>query len=785
MPGPTGTKPSSLASPIPRTTQEEDLDSLLAQLEVAPQQTKNQATEPQLPTGNQGGLAETVGGAVEKLPQIGEETLESLLDQLGTSSQEPPTQFAEFPTVQLTPEETDLTKDLGNFWLRTKLSFGTTDQEKANILANEFGTANVRITDKGVMWKRPDETKFKPYDSSDKTFNDFTADIARIALESAIDIPLRAVGTAVGAIGGATAGTAAAPGPGTVGGAVAGGLAGEAIAGAVSSIAATAAGDFVAQSILDIKRDPERSRALEFGVAGTLGAAVPMVAQKVVKPAVAKAIASGPVDEVIGKINKWTSKVFEKRAGKHEILAGNPIYTKAAIEETESNVAMLKKAGFVKQDGDLAFLNASQYDPKNPALASLSAEVKDMPQYAEAIRHQGNVLNDSYESLAKQVGQLTGKDLGTENLGKTILDIDRAQGTLIGDFRKEAIKSSAGKEMPVTQLKAKLTDFKTTLGGEFSEITPMQVAQTFPGLTLQQARILKNTLVNFDEAAKSGNMPMNTLVGSLALAKRQVDSALPNINSKSLGIQLLQLKNALVDDELNAIESSIGGKAKESFMAAKQRLFDIKSSREKITSLTEDNDFSRIALTKKLFLSPTTNLSNIRAVKTIIQTEKPAVWDNLKGEFLLQLKSAHKKSDGSIDWTGVRKQFEGLGDEVISEIFDKENRTLVKGFMQVADNANRALVKPIAPKAKESLVKQIYLLAANTLATTKATAAAGIIGDIGGKDKVIQKLLTEQGVADILAKVKDPVKKAWLTEVLKTNMQRFTETSIRREMIEE
>jgi len=711
---PFGTKPSQLDAPIPG---EQEIQEFEQQPLAEAPQIAQQTGEPQ--------------AEIDPLAEFGFAPEEEADPLAGFGFQEeaavPLDQEAEEAAFEAQPFLQRVKTGVQESLARAKVSFGVTDDEKLRAAQSIFPSA---VLQGGEIFRRSKSTgNLVPLDPDSIELIDDTLDFARDILEGVSETGLTAIGTAGGAV--ATGGT------GTLPAAVA--------AGAGGAVAALQIGDFFQEAVLGIERDPERtSRKSEAAIAATFGGAFNMLGS---------ALARRTATKLAGKAK------LKKLAAS----TGDEAVNEVAL--AEEAIKTVQDSGLAKSvNGDI-LLTPNQINPSNPNVTAKAKDIADRPEFASFLAEQGKVLDDAYQTVAAAVGNAGTSKAGLgERFVRSVSDINKAEGRIIGQFRKEALKVAGDLPAPVQNFRQFIGETSQALGivpGE--KVNVDLVLDNFPDLTETQAKILGKKFSSLTDlvAKNPDGLPLKVIDSEYKKLTTQINILMGGQAGKPLGYKLIQMKNALRDDWTQAIGEKLGPGSQEAYQSALGKFSKIRGASDKLNLLLKNEDISKEALSKKLF-SGQTSLANIRNVKTVIQEGDPDLWKDLVFDYVSGLKNKHTNADTlSVNWQALSKDFDKLGEAGKKELFDgaefsSDQFGAVIKLGRLTNLGEVELKESMSNASFFKRVKNAIITLAPTFIGTRVANASELIGSFG-KDKALAKFLSAGGLDEILKGV--PAKK--------------------------
>lgn len=637
---------------------------------------------------------------------------------------------------------------------RVKAGFAKTAAEKQQVLEQTYGADNVRKTKDGFLVKK--NGKFVNFDK--KTFeliNDVVGE-GRSIIEGA--------GAALG--GGVAAGLAGLETAATAG---AGGLAAPAII-AAGGAAGAGLGTNVADAIqagLGINRDPERSRvgetALAAGLGGLFSGTGAFIEQKLAGRAAAQKLSGVLAPEVNANAAAQDAVEVATRLRDEHKLIGNIPGTDTPILPSQANLL------------------------SGEAQANAQKLAKDKT-YQGAVLKTGQMVADGFQKVADGFANLSGSKSG---LGEKFISgaetITKAEGKLIGDYEAQAIKSAGNKEIEVKALADKVREIGTELGMVVKDnklVVPSVEELTQQGFSERGAKILQSNLVSLEGKLynKEALLTPNEIKGLY----KQWSGLLNNTEDlKRAGDgsyrYLAQIKRAITDTHLDAIGQNLEGTAANDFLASRAQYGALKDAAGKLSSLLDKDEVTANALAKGLFNKSAASLDKIRAAKTLVENQDPAIWKDIVGQHFADVVAKHTtpatvKNPIATNWTQVKKEFESLGPEVLAEIIPPKNKQAFDDILKYGSNVFQGSSGVSTESEKGALMKVISGL--SKFLSPKDMGIA-ILSKIDGSQSLL-KTISKEGVDAVTKNVpkadRGPAK-VLLNAYLKSGQQRAAQAA--------
>lgn len=714
-----GNKPSSLNAPVPETAQapEDEFASFdIPAAEAGPSVESDEFAEFGIPS------AESASQALSEFEQefggTGEApSFEQLQEQQGT--------------LGAVKQKAD------DFLTRLRLSFAGNENEVVNELQQKFGDDRARLIDGKPQFKYPGTNTFVDFDPDSVEFADFTADLGRFITEFAVEQ------------GGEMA---TAP---VLGGAAP-------LAGAATAPLAVTIGDGIAENILNIERDPERSRLGEAATASAFGLALGAGAAQL-------------------KRLRDARKLL-----KQQINSGDAL--EAAFEAEEYAKALdnkLAEQGLtIKVQGNKFILSPGQQltETGAPEGRALDIGISDADKARKFFNEQGLLFQDTAEKLIDSMTNATGQKV--DDLFGAVKGAARSnaklEGELIGEFRDLALRQSKGRPKYMQKTVDGLQDSIDRFGGQLSEKIDPVTRQKKASLTFPDVKTMKRELfpdastaqvarardvmqrMTTDLNRNGGALPLNKVDQYYKEMTKIIDSNISSSNNRGLAIQMIDIKNKLRDDWTQHIGAELTGK-KEVYQSALKNYSEILQAQDTLGSLLKNSDFSRSAFVERVFRGDL-GKQRVTAIKNLISQNNPKLWDEMRSEYLTGILEKHrsagekagKRVSNRINWRNVSADIEkadknGVLDLAFESAADKN---MYKDFLQVAKRIdNFEFQEKATGGAITKLVRRFAILVLPVSNVAKATEAEQLIAGIG-KDRAFKKWLNGEGAKLVLKSAK-------------------------------
>lgn len=747
---PTGTKPTDLSGPVPGASEQQDAMALFnsgAGIELpAPVAGAPQAADP-MAAFNQGAglepapvMADPNAMPIDEVPTVPDESVPERFSRVGNPVQ---------ATKELVMDQV----------ARFRSAWAVGDRERKTTLDKMYGSKNVRKASDGTFQiRRNGEKGFRDFDPDTGIFSlDIIGDLldgSRDAFEGTIELGGRIGGGIMGAAeaapAGALAGLPAGPAGAAAGGIATGALgaiAGQAVGGAIAAPLALQAGDWIAENVMRIERDPERSRMKEAATAGAIAAGI-----GVVFGGASAALARRRAAQDIKKSSLTTSEV------------------RKTAEEIEQSADNLAKNGINLRQGKMVLTPGQIAGDLAPEARVLDKELSDVGGVRDFFVEQGKLVQEGWDKLSQSIVNVTGRPpeeifsrvKGAAKEGRDI------EGKILGDYRNMALKASKGKpqEMPRTMqgMPEFFSGFGFKLGKNGMEAPSMQAMQEmFPDASSSVLGRVK-TLATKLEKKLANN------VGGLSLKETdelysEFQSTINNFKGTKTGDRvankLIRMKDAIRDDWTMHIGRELQETrpdALNAYKASMQKYSDIMVAQKTLKNVLKKNDLSAAAFANQIY-SPAQGKDRVAQLKTLIDDTDPNLSSELAGlklQFIQQ--AAMNKKTGRVDWRKVSSEIDALEkSEVLSQMMSPEQRTNFRNFLKIADKVDSEFKFKEGEAVSKSYVSNVRNLIITMLApvsflakvTSGQNMAQSTIDSIG-KDRALVRWLNGEGLELVL-----------------------------------
>lgn len=693
-------QPSALATPVPGADEEIDQELLgrLAQQFQLPAQEAPPAEAP---------LVAPEGEAVD----------EQLLERLGQQFQAVPPQLQPGSALE--------------FAERAKFSFAQTETEQRSFLEGLPGVTKVgKEDDEFVLTRNGKKQRVDP--EQFEFFADVFADLARPALETAIEIPAAAAG--------ALAGTAAAPGPGTAAGLVAGG--------AVGAAAATTAGDFVAEQLIGIERDPERSRAQELAFSAALGGTLNLIGGKLLGVAAKRRLAKEIGEENVAALGK-VDRVGEQ--------------FRSAIED-------LSDAGLTTTvegaDGKPINILLSNLDINTPEARQLTQQLRSSKDFLRIQDELAKVHVENIDVILESIGDTQGvrnfdkiaegDQQIAEKTVNFVRNLKKQEGQRIGEFKARAAKQFRTSPAPVERTDQTLVELFEDFGvrREGDELIGLDPESISRAVAIENPNLLKpivavvedlnETLFNKGGLSPSDLEKFVTRVGRLNESRAISKEG-------TLKRSVAKLSSALRSDRIDVVEEALPDTLKGEFRQSMQKFASIARNTSEVAELIDGDELATDAFVNSIFKGGKDSLRRLRAVKSVIRSENPALWRELSGEFLNKVVlDASEKGTERPTIQAIITRLNKFGPDFRKELL-ADSPFSVKNLQSVLTLAKRFEKTNLDAASEETITTLLssFRKIFSPFTDARLNSARNIFNITFGTPKV-RKLLTQEGLDQFL-----------------------------------
>jgi hypothetical protein len=590
-------------------------------------------------------------------------------------------------------------EQLSEAFTRFRNAWTSTPKESQELLKKSGKFDDVKIgKDETIMVKRKGDKGYTKFDRDGLQVLGDLLDLTRIGAEAGLDTGMTAIGTALSI---PTTGGAAAP----------------ALSGA-SAMATLNIADQVAENLIGVERDPERSRTAESAIAFAAGATFNMLGASIGRRLARNKAAR---DAAVSAVDKINSK----------------------IADAKEMIGIVEKTG-MKLDpstGEMFLTPGQATQGTMPELTMIEKEFSKLPEYRNFVEQQGEVLKGAYEGMIERVARENGVTNIPKDFQLSYKQMGEFFGKEIGRFREMA-KEGLKLKQPAPQTFQKMMDMS-----ELFQVTgkeQMQLVQeTYPALTDSQAKIVVSTFNKLKGKFKNGAMDISDVDQMYTMLRTQIDNSANSAAGKPVADALIPIKNALRDDYAEMIGKVVPPDQKQAYGNFMKRYADFKSGEDELRNLLKTSALSRKALISKLF-EGTNSLSLAKSVKTVMDENDPAFFKQLAGEYFMKLKNDSVDPDniGKVNWRTMARKFganekTGLGKEMQEMLLDGAGlkREEFNALMNIGQMIQNTSFKFAVEKPPEKLgwAKTLWNLVM-TRGAAQSSAGATILGSMAFKD---------------------------------------------------
>jgi hypothetical protein len=740
MAGVAGSQPSNLKSPTPMEDEMARAEALLADVTPDPAPPKDE----------------------EEMARA-----EALLQETQAPAVVPNEEFRRFPQQPVAkdlidPEAPEFgygDDSLEGLWQRAKIQHATTNpDEVANALENL--NYDVRINETGqVLFKKKNENKFRIFDKNDsdlslRALQTVAIDNMRIGSDGLFEVlstPFAAVSAGL---------PAAAAAFGVSGGNAAAALkSAERATDAARAVMSMMINDYIAETIFEIERDPERSQAKEAALTASVAVATPMI------PGLAGATArlgKKSINKAAKKVSTWVTEMFPR------IFAKNEVVEKAKFGGMKANVLLqenIRAATEILDENGMAWIDMPDGTKKfvitwpqasgRASLKALQKEVNHLPEVEDYLLRQADHLYDSMTSVIEQAK----KNLpvqGPIDPNLVIEDVIQNPRSLYKQFYKVAEARSKNKTFDYSKTKGKIQELageanmlasdvdlnvdearmaEAILAGykkpDAMQILAEQIGVENKGYALKYATTLDKVAKQFDgdqtayKSFTNANDILDKQMASMVDKEGKVLKEFAPIHSR-----LNALKESIATDLETATESALEGtQSAENFLKAKQYVQFNEPQIKKLAALVKDNGPLNEGLIRNAFYSR--DPRDVRLLKSLLLKEDPKKWELLQEQALDQLlRDATDELPKQIGETTFKRRINPqklteklsqISDETMSQMFGENAKKQIKAISTLvnqinADVSTQTVGKPIKDELADKIGRKIVSLA--TVATT-------------------------------------------------------------------
>lgn len=710
-------KPGSLKGPVGVENQADEVDALLADIPAAPSMEPQDDEVSQLLADVPDESAPPAQASVDDVPTVTDESLMGRYSRIGNIPQ--------------TAKEV-----VGDTVARFQASWGVTDAEKVGKLKEIYGPKGVRQAQDGtIQIKRPGEAGFRDFDPDSGLFsldiiNDI-ADFGRDAVEGGVVVADRIL---------SARGKKGAPMSG-------GRLAMGAAAGAADAVISLNVGDWIAENLVGIKRDPTRDGAKESAIAGGLGAGF--------ATGFGLAASSLARRRIAAEARKSTVAASEVRQ---------------IADDVAQSADSLERNGIKISNGKMVLSPGQITGDLSPEAKTLDFDLSTEGPVRNFFVEQGKLIGSAFDTMKQGFVNTTGKP--AEELFQSVKKAAKAtrelEGKTIGTFRNEALKVSQNAPRPMQKTAEGLNDFLTEfgfdrVGGKLRAPTLEQIKERFPDANeavLGKVRSLATDL-NGIMIKNNGAVPLKDVDRLYSGFRDTIDNFMGTSSGDGVARKLIDIKNRLRDDWAVHIGAELSERAPgslEAYQASMKKYSDILSAQDTLSRILKKKDLSSAAFANHIF-NPAQGKERVGQLKTLIQASDPRLWDDLVSQHVdLLHKEALDPKTGRTNWLKLSQKFDKLEkSEVLDQMLDPAQKANMKNFFTIAKKVDSKFnFKEGAPvdKSMVSTVRNLLITAAAPVSFIARLSSGqqltqSMIDSIG-KDKALAKWLNGEGLELVL-----------------------------------
>lgn len=458
-------------------------------------------------------------------------------------------------------------------------------------------------------------------------------------------------------------------------------------------------------------------------------------------------------EQVASKITSYLAgRAATKAAG--SVIPGEKIIAQEVDEVVDAS-NRLREAGLIQNiPGTDTVILPHQADLSNPDLQQMAKNFSSNDKFRGALIEQGKLIKDTYKNISQKIAGMTGKSTGTgDEFLETALDLDKAEGKLIGEFREKASKLSGSKQIQTPNLYKNVQELSDSLG--FKREGPRLIAPTATelasnlGIAEKEAELVLNQLKPLQERMfnSGGKVPFNELNNRYKGLTRVINNMKYDV-PYDVKNAVLKLKDGIRDDMNRGVGVLLGPSEQKAYTDALGRFSEIKQATKTLNTTLKKDAISTSALVNGLFSKGKNALQEVRAVKTLLK-EDPELWGNIKANFLHTI-AEPDPATGKVAWNSVAKKLNGLGDDVLGELFESNGKVTkqnLNDFIKVASKVDSADVKMLT-EGKNGIMRDFFLATQSTFAGSKMDAVVGLVGNMG-KDSALKKYISANGVESL------------------------------------
>lgn len=625
---------------------------------------------------------------------------------------------------------------------RARASFARSDKEVKQVLEDAYGKENVRI--KGDKLEYKNNNKWNEFDKGNELIGD-VVDFTRDAVE---EIP-------------ATLATAAAipfAAAETLGSGGVGGLAAPAIIGgarAAGAVAGQGLGDLM-QNILGIKRDEDRSAALEYGLTAALS----------------------PITGFLGDV---AVKKLEQRAAQkatQKLMSPRQVYKEEINNITDTTKELMDQGLLENIPGTNTPLLLSQINPSNPLAAEITKKASGLPEFAQTIELQAQSFDKSLNSFLSTLGQ------ASENIGSKFKNFVKSateqEGKLISSVRKDLIESSGNAELPVPNLLNKVDAFRKELGfvkgldGNYP--TSKEVAKQLidNGFDRSGAQIVARKAEKvFEEITnKEGRLTAPELLGFY----EELNGVYRNVVDKGINTnqgfkrKIGELRRYVADELIDKVGVISNGDTQKGYVKNLARYKELVESGDELAGVLANNQVNSNALAKAIFDKGKDGLDSLNAAKVLLR-DQPELMNDVVGQYFQNIKAipgVYNQATKRTNWNKFLGEIDKLGPEMLESAFGPEPKKTLNSFKVVSEAIESGNIPFGQTANKANFLKNLALAASSPFAA--GSAALSQISGLAGAEALVEAT-TKEGIDNFLKlapKDSKPVLKSFLEGLQKS-----------------
>jgi len=699
--------PSSIKAPVPGETEDQDLVNQALSVKMPAAQPSAPAevdldalfAEAVAPAVDLDALYdEAVGGGAE-IDSRGTGTVmdgESMLNSLGQQIEEAPARF--------------------------QASFAKTDKEKRFVLERKYGKENVRGTGEDFEIKKPGKKNWTKFDSDNFEIIGDLLDWGGDAVEQGITegatlAALPAV-TAEVAASPATAGTSLLAVPGTI-----------ALARGGGAVAGTAARDAV-QGLMGIPRDESRNALLEYGTNAGLNAL------------------GGHLATWAG--GKLAARKAAKEAGK--LMSPAELF-KNEIALTQEASKILKESGLYTEE-----LSLIELAPDSREAKELFSRIASDPKVEQIFKLKNEAFDAANKNFYDSVSRFTGNKPGVgQKIGDHVEEIRKAEGKIIGDYRKQFLEQAGDGDIPVPKLQQKIAEVADSLGFQVKDnqlIKPTIEQLEELGYSKEGAKNLSSLVDKLNQKLynQDGRVSAKELDGLYNQWSKITDNLWKRGEGadKAYRNSATKIKDAIRDAYTEKIGVVLDGN--DGYKKSLAEFSGIQKNMAQVIDTMDKDKISSMAMSKHIFSKGADGLDDLKAMKGLLK-DRPDLFEELTGQYYSDLvRESTDKGSGRIDWNRVNKKVSSLGPEMLEEMMGGDAKKKLDALEVIGTNLSKAQkMGGIDGPMEASIVKNMGVALASQSPHTAGTLALQLISQ-SDPTKVFASFLEKNGIENFLKK---------------------------------